>query len=89
MDSVANIVDKYNYCRKCGKRIGKSAGKACSVCAEKYKEEFMLTIDVGTYHVEINTAVCTDAQISKIITAACKKAKQMKKEAKKSSNKVT
>ena len=89
MGSVSNIVDKYNYCRKCGRRIGKKAGKACPACALAYKEEFMLYIDVGTYHVEINTAVCTDAQISKIITAACKKAKQMQKEAKKASNKVT
>lgn len=76
MGSIANIIDTNNYCRKCGRRIRKSAGKACSVCAEKYKEEFMLIIDVGTYHVEINTAVCSDARISKIITAACKKAKQ-------------
>lgn len=81
MKSVKGITDKYNYCRECGRRIEKGV-KTCPVCAVAYKEKYMLIVDVGTYHVEINTAQCTDFQISRVISAACKKAKQMQKEAK-------
>lgn len=68
-------------CRECGVYFdfGNTWQNVCEYCAKRYKEKYMLTIDVGTYHAEVNTALMSPKQISKIIAKSCSYAKQLKK----------
>lgn len=76
------IRNKDRPCRECGLyfNFGNDWQNVCEFCADRYKEKYTLKIDVGSYHVKLNTALMSPTRVSRVIDRSCRLAEKIKKE---------